>query len=60
MCVPMRVYRCVCVCVPYHRTFEVEYEYLGSVQKKELIPNGANTPVTEQNGLQYVQLYTKW
>ena len=42
------------------RTFEVEYEYYGSMQKRELIANGANIPVTGDNRQLYVDAYTTW
>lgn len=31
------------------RTFEVEYEFYGSTRKQELMPGGADTPVTADN-----------
>jgi ubiquitin-protein ligase E3 A len=42
------------------RTFEVEYEYYGEIQRRELKPGGASIPVTGDNRDEYVRLYTQW
>ncbi|KAJ9515135.1 hypothetical protein QJQ45_028940 [Haematococcus lacustris] len=42
------------------RTFEVEYDFFGDMRKVELLPGGAQTPVTAANRPQYVQLYCDW
>lgn len=42
------------------RSFEVEWQYLGSEKRTELRPNGANIPVTHSNRGEYVNLLSKW
>lgn len=42
------------------RTFEVEYEYYGEMQRRDLIPGGKEISVTENNRQQYVTAYTAW
>lgn len=36
--------------------FTYEFDNFGEIQTKELVPNGSNILVTEENKLQYVQL----
>ena len=36
-------------------TFAQEYEVLGVVKTHELLPDGANIPVTEKNKLEYIE-----
>jgi hypothetical protein len=40
--------------------FDAEYEAFGEIKHRELIPGGANIPVTGENRLEYVEAYTKW
>ena len=42
------------------RTFEVETHAYGAVIHHELKPGGAQTPVTNENRQEYVQLYVDW
>lgn len=42
------------------RTFEVEFDYYGQVQSRELKPGGREVAVTGENRQEYVDLYTKW
>ena len=42
------------------RTFEVTWEDLGVSRSYELIPDGANTPVTGDNRELYVDKYVQW
>lgn len=42
------------------RNFEVEYEAFGEKKQVELLPGGANLPVTADNRRQFVDLYSDW
>lgn len=42
------------------RHFDAEFEAFGEIKHRELIPGGANIPVTGENRQEYVQAYTKW
>ena len=42
------------------RTFEVEYDYYGEMQRRDLIPGGKDINVTRHNRQQYVTAYTAW
>ena len=45
-----------CLC----HTFEVDDNVFGETLSKELVENGANIPVTEENKLEYIRLVIKW
>ena len=40
---------------PLMQTFTIEQEYFGRIELKELIPNGKNIPVTNENKKLYVE-----
>ncbi|XP_047139464.1 E3 ubiquitin-protein ligase NEDD4 isoform X1 [Hydra vulgaris] len=40
--------------------FVLDYESFGTIVSKELITNGANIPVTNENKKQYIDLVIKW
>eukprot|EP01138_Halocafeteria_seosinensis_P016429 gb/GECG01016760.1/.p1 GENE.gb/GECG01016760.1/~~gb/GECG01016760.1/.p1 ORF type:complete len:1660 (+),score=233.46 gb/GECG01016760.1/:1-4980(+) len=40
--------------------FEATYDYFGTIQSVDLIPDGKNTPVTSSNKHDYVRKYTDW
>lgn len=40
----------------YDLTFSLEIQEFGVTEVRELIPNGGNIQVTEQNKLEYIQL----
>jgi len=41
-------------------TFQVTYDYWGQQQFHDLVPNGANIPVTKANKNEFVNLYVNW
>lgn len=40
--------------------FEATYDYFGTMQSVDLIPDGKNTPVTSSNKHEYVRKYVDW
>lgn len=45
-----------CLC----HTFEVDDNVFGETLSKELVPNGANIPLTEDNKMEYIQMVIRW
>ncbi len=44
----------------HHRSFEVEYEAYGQPVKVDLMPGGADVPVTNNNRGAFVEAYAGW
>ena len=40
--------------------FEVEYDYYGEQRKIPLKEGGSDIPITNDNRLEFVELFTKW
>ncbi|ERN18037.1 hypothetical protein AMTR_s00046p00187790 [Amborella trichopoda] len=44
----------------FYLFFQITYDYFGELHTHDLIPNGCDTPVTNQNRQRYVDLYVKY
>ena len=44
----------------YERTFQVEYESFGQTFQHDLVPDGINIPLTNENRHEYIQEYLKF
>lgn len=42
--------------IGYELTFSAEVNEFGSTQIRDLVPNGQNIPVTEENKMEYIRL----
>ncbi|CAN6482306.1 unnamed protein product [Victoria cruziana] len=40
--------------------FQITYDYFGEIRTHDLLPNGGDTPVTNENRQRYVELYVKY
>ena len=41
-------------------TFAIQEDYLGSMRTINLVPNGSNEPVTNENKLEYIMYYADY